>query len=175
MKLLYYGNPSLRNKAEEISVVDDEVRSWADQMIEIMNEHKGIGLAGPQVGLMKRIFVSIVKKESEDGDNVEYGEPLVYINPKVTILTDTEVEMNEGCLSIPDIYAPVARPLKVEVQALDRDGNSFTKQCYGYFARHILHENDHLNGVLYVDRIRGKQRNRLELLLRRIKVRYSNR
>ncbi|MFN0064972.1 MAG: peptide deformylase [Chlamydiales bacterium] len=169
-QLRYFGDPVLRQKAAPVEEITDEIRELVQEMIVIMKESDGIGIAAPQVGVLKRLFVSICYDEKEG--QLIYGAPYVYINPKLTNPSETMVEMNEGCLSIPKISAAVLRPLSVEVEAMDLEGNIFRKECYGYFARHIMHENDHLNGVLYIDRIKGKRRTALEPELRRIKQQY---
>ena len=99
-------------------------------------------------------------------------EPKIYINPSLTNPSDALVERSEGCLSIPKLYAAVARPLSIDLEALDINGTRFQEQCYGYQARNRMHENDHLNGVLFIDRIKGKRRTELEPSLRRIKQQY---
>lgn len=172
LNLHYYGDSMLRERAESVEEITDEIRQLVSDMIETMLDFNGIGLAATQVGHKLRIFVSNVDHEDAEGE-VHLGEPCVYINPVLSNPSDTLVERNEGCLSIPKLYAPVIRPLTVEVEAMDIDGNIFKRECYGYLARNIMHENDHLNGVLFVDRIKGKRRTLLEPELRRIRQQYS--
>lgn len=172
LDLRYYGDPILRQKAEPVNEITDEIRQFAHDMVETMLAYNGIGLAATQVGRLLRIFVSNVEYEDEEGE-VHLCEPIVYINPVLSNPSETLVERSEGCLSIPKLYAPVARPLTVEVEAMDVEGKLFKKECYGYLARNVMHENDHLNGVLYIDRIKGKRRTSLEADLRRIKHQYS--
>lgn len=174
LPLHYYGDPILRQKAKPVEEITDEIRQLCQDMIETMLEYKGIGLAATQVGHMVRIFVSNVEFEDEEGE-VHLGDPVVYINPVLSEPSDTCVERSEGCLSIPKLYAAVTRPLTITVEAMDLEGNLFKKECYGYHARNIMHENDHLNGVLFIDRIKGKRRTQLEPELRRIKQHYWNR
>jgi len=171
LDLHYFGDPVLRQKAKPVEEITDEIRQLCLDMIETMLAHNGIGLAATQVGRMLRIFVSNVDFEDEEGE-VHLCDPIVYINPVISNPSETFVERSEGCLSIPKLYAAVARPLTITVEAMDMDGNTFTKECYGYHARNIMHENDHLNGVLFVDRIKGKRRTQLEPELRRIKQHY---
>ena len=171
LPLHYYGDPALRQKAEPVKEITEEIRTLCRDMVETMLAYNGIGLAATQVGQMVRIFVSNVAFEDKEGE-VQLGDPIVYINPVLSEPSDTLVERSEGCLSIPKLYAAVARPLKITVEALDIEGNPFKKECYGYHARNIMHENDHLNGVLFIDRIKGKRRTLLEPELRRIKQQY---
>lgn len=174
LPLRYYGDPILRQKAQPVEAITEEIRQLCLDMIETMLAYNGIGLAAPQVGHLVRIFVSNVAYEDGEGE-VHLGDPVVYINPVLVEPSDSLVERSEGCLSIPKLYAAVARPLKITVEAMDIEGKSFTKECYGYHARNIMHENDHLNGVLFIDRIKGKRRTLLEPELRRIKLQYYNR
>ncbi len=171
LQMRFFGDPVLRQKAEPIREITGEIRQLAADMIETMLDYNGIGLAAPQVGHLVRMFVSIVEFEDEAGE-VHLGEPCVYINPVLSEISDGLVERSEGCLSIPKLYASVARPISVVIDALDLEGNPFRKECYGYFARNIMHENDHLNGVLFIDRIKGKRRTELDPILRRIKKEY---
>jgi peptide deformylase len=171
LQLRYYGDPILRKTAQPVEEITDEIRQICDNMVKTMLHYDGIGLAAPQVGYLLRIFVSNVAYEDEKGE-VHLGEPKVFINPAIAHPSDALVERSEGCLSIPKLYAPVVRPLSVELEATDIHGNRFKEQCYGYQARNRMHENDHLNGVLFIDRIKGKRRTQLELALRRIKLQH---
>lgn len=169
--LRYYGDPILRQKAKPVEKITDEIRQLVHDMIETMLHFSGIGLAAPQVGRLLRIYVSNVDYEDEKGE-VHLCEPRVYINPVLTNPSDVFVERSEGCLSIPKLYVPVVRPLSVDVEAMDVEGKRFTRNCYGFLARNMMHENDHLNGVLHIDRVKGKRRTELEPALRQIKLQY---
>lgn len=169
----YYNDPILRRKAEEVTEITDEIRQFCHDMVETMLHYDGIGLAATQVGRLLRIFVSNVAYEDENGE-IHLAEPKVYINPVLTNPSESLVERSEGCLSIPKLYAPVLRPLSIHLEAIDLEGNHFTEECYGYQARNRMHENDHLNGVLFIDRIKGKRRTQLEPALKKIKQQYSN-
>jgi len=171
LKLRYYGDPILRQTAAPILEVTDEIREICHNMIETMLHYDGIGLAATQVGYLLRIFVSNVAYEDDKGE-LHLGEPKVFINPSLTNPSDILVERSEGCLSIPKLYAAVARPLSIDLEATNLEGNLFQEQCYGYQARNRMHENDHLNGVLFIDRIKGKRRTALDPALRRIKQQY---
>jgi peptide deformylase len=167
----YYGDPILRQTAKTVEEITDEVRQFCKDMIETMLHYDGIGLAAPQVGVLLRIFVSNLAFEDQEG-KLHLMEPKVYINPILSQPSEALVERSEGCLSLPKLYLPVARPLSIHLEATDMEGNRFHEECYGYQARNRMHENDHLNGVLFIDRIKGRQRTQLEPELRRIKQQY---
>jgi peptide deformylase len=151
MEIITLGNDVLRQKALPIQDIDAQVKVLAQEMIETMHRGRGIGLAGPQVGLLQRIFVVQI-----DGDS-----PRVFINPTI-IGTSPEIsQYEEGCLSIPGLYADVTRPEKVTVQAWNERGRPFTLDAEGLLARVIQHEYDHLEGVLFIDRLSEPKRNRL--------------
>ncbi|NGX54566.1 MAG: Peptide deformylase [Chlamydiae bacterium] len=171
LPLRYYGDPVLRKIAQPIEEITDEIRQLATDMIETMEANKGIGLAANQVGRLVRLFVSSMDYEDEEGE-VHSQEPEVYINPVITKPSGASIERTEACLSIPELSGPLTRPLTITLEATDLEGNRFAKECYGYEARCFMHEIDHLNGTLYVDRIKGKRRKELEPLLRKIKKKY---
>ena len=133
----------LRQKAERIKTINDEVRRIAQEMIDAMQMGKGVGLAGPQVGFPKRIFVTCA-----EGDM-----PRVFINPSIIWTSQEQANMEEGCLSIPGFYAVVKRPGKIKIQAWNEKGRAFTLDVSGMLARVIQHEYDHLEGILFIDRI----------------------
>jgi peptide deformylase len=151
MEIITLGNDVLRQKALPIQDIDGQVKALAQDMIETMHRGRGIGLAGPQVGLLQRIFVVQVDGES----------PRVFINPTI-IGTSPEIsQYEEGCLSIPGLYAELTRPEKVTVQAWNERGRPFTLDAEGLLARVIQHEYDHLEGVLFIDRLSEPKRKRL--------------
>ncbi len=172
LDLAYYGDPALRDTAEPIEEITEEIKTLAQDLIATMYHYNGIGLAATQVRRPVRMFVSILYLEDEEGELI-YGEPKVFINPVLSEPSDELVERSEGCLSIPKLYAPVIRPYSIKIEALDLNGNPFSEVCTGYVARNRMHEFDHLNGMLYIDRIKGKKRAEIEPLLRRIRMMYS--
>ena len=136
------GEEILRKKAEPVPEIKDEIRELVNDMFDTMIENNGVGLAGPQVGKSLRLFVIIAD------DDVRR----VFINPQI-IKTSTQVgEYDEGCLSIPQVYETITRPLEVTVQAYNEEGKLFTLEADGLLARIIQHEYDHLDGILYIDR-----------------------
>lgn len=172
LNLRYYGDPILRKKAKPVEKITEEIKQLCRDMIETMVVLNGWGLAAPQVGHLLRIFISPITHENEKGE-VQTGEPKVFINPMISDPNEVYVERSEGCLSVPKLFLPIPRPLTIKLEALDIDGNSFSEECYGYVARNRMHENDHLNGVLFFDRIKGRKRTEIEPILRRIKQEYK--
>ncbi len=155
-----YGDPVLRKTAEEITEITDEIRDLNERMIETMLEDdKGIGLAAPQVGVSKRMVVI----DRSFGD--EESDILTMINPEI-IETEGEITFEEGCLSVPDIYESVTRPKRVKATYTDIDGNQQVIDNDDFLARVIQHEIDHLNGVLFVDRLNPVKRALLSKKLR---------
>ncbi len=172
-QLCYYGNPILRTKSAEIQEISEEVKLLVADMIRIMKKYNGIGIAANQVGVALRVFISRLEKEDESGKLIYYKKPRVFINPVLTNPSEKKVSGLEGCLSLPDIRAKVVRPFSINVTAKDLEGNVFSQVCSGFVARVVMHENDHLNGVLYVDRLSKKDKNKIEPLLEDIKRRFS--
>lgn len=173
LPLYYYGHPILRKHCEPVIEITDDVRQLVADMIETMDKNNGIGVAAPQVGHLLRIFVLRNYVEGPDG-HFRLSAPLVFINPK---LRDPSLEQEidlEGCLSLPHLRVPVARPRKITIEALDIEGNPFVQELEGINARTRMHENDHLNGVLHIDRTDPKTRNKIEPMLREIKKKYQS-
>lgn len=143
LPILSYPDPRLRTIAEPVKTVDANIKQLIKDMIETMYDAKGIGLAATQVD---RHIQLIVMDLSENNDS-----PRVFINPKITPLVEDKKPYEEGCLSVPDVYDSVERPVKVKIEALDGDGKPFEEIAEGLLAVCIQHEMDHLNGVLFVD------------------------
>ncbi|MEQ8399715.1 MAG: peptide deformylase [Roseitalea porphyridii] len=140
-------DPILRETSAPVERVDDQVRAFADDMLETMYEAPGIGLAAIQVGEPIRMLVADVSKEDEE------RAPHVLINPEIVARSDEANVYEEGCLSIPDYYADVERPASVTVSYIDRDGEKRTLDADGLLATCLQHEIDHLDGILFVDHI----------------------
>jgi peptide deformylase len=154
LKILRYPHPVLRQEAATIKRVDAELRSVVRQMFGLMYEAKGVGLAATQVGLPLRLFVANLEAEPQA------GEELVFLNPVITHAKGSE-EAEEGCLSLPGIYGRVSRPKQVRVSAYTLAGEEFQQDITGLFARVVQHEFDHLNGVLFIDRLSDDERSYL--------------
>ena len=152
------GHPTLRKVAKKVhpeELRDPLVQQLIDDMFETMYEAPGIGLAAPQVNISKRIFTVDLQD-----DDPEHG-PFVVVNPKFE-LTEGELESTEGCLSVPGMVGEVTRFERVAVSGLDRDGKKIRLEGDGLFARCLQHEIDHLNGVLYIDKVRNLREARTE-------------
>jgi peptide deformylase len=152
LDIITIGDEVLREKAEKIDSFGPEIRILADAMIESMRSERGIGLAGPQVGVLKKIFVVELPEEQE---------PRIFINPEIIETAQEQTYYEEGCLSIPGVYEDVLRPAWVRIQAQDINGKAFTFKAEGMLGRVVQHENDHLQGVLFVDRIPEEKREKL--------------
>jgi len=151
MQIITLGNELLRQKAKKIDKIDDEITNAAKLMLEILKQEKGVGLAGPQIGLMKRIFVVSI-----DGD-----EERIFINPSILETSQETAKFEEGCLSVPGVYVDVVRSESIKIQAWNEKGKPFTMETSGFLARVIQHEYDHLEGVLFLDRIPELKRDKL--------------
>ncbi len=158
------GHPTLRKKAEAISdaEINDELRELAHNMIDTMRAHDGVGLAAPQVNISKRMFIIDV------GVIDETAEAEAFINPQILSAEGSDT-MEEGCLSIPDVNADVTRPFKLKVLYQTLDGETIEEEMEGLLARVYQHELDHLNGVLFIDKISFLQRKLLEPKLKKIR------
>ena len=154
LPILEYPDQRLRTVAKPVTEVDDRIRKIIDDMFETMYDAPGIGLAATQVNIHERI---ITIDTSEDKN-----EPLVFINPEVTVLEGDLETMQEGCLSVPGFYEDVTRIEHCLVKALDKDGKPFELECTGLLAVCIQHEIDHLEGKLMVDYISPLRRNRIK-------------
>ena len=146
MQIVTYPHPTLRHKSKPIKRVDAELRQVARGMFDLMYQNRGIGLAANQVDLPIRLFV--MNLEGEAGK----GEELAFINPVISHHKGSE-EQEEGCLSLPELYGPVVRPKRVRIQAFSVDGQEIMADVDGMFARCVQHEVDHLDGVLFIDRV----------------------
>jgi len=160
LEILEFPDPRLRKIAAPVASVDDAIRKIIDDMFETMYDAPGIGLAATQVNIHQRIVVIDVSEEKD--------QPLVFINPEVTVLEGEPLAMQEGCLSVPGFYEDVTRIEHVLVKALDRDGNEFELETNELLAVCIQHELDHLDGKLFVDYISPLKRNRIRKKLEKI-------
>ncbi len=154
LEILEYPDPRLRTKAAPVADVDERVRAIVNDMFETMYAAPGIGLAATQVNVHERIITIDVSEDK--------SEPLVFINPEITVLEGEPETMQEGCLSVPGFYEDVTRIEHCLVKAIDRHGNPFEMECRGLLAVCIQHEVDHLEGKLMVDYISTLKRNRIK-------------
>ena len=173
LKIYYYGHPILRKRCQPIPKITDEVRKLADDMLDTMDKNNGIGLAAPQVGYSIRMFVLRNYVWTEEGQWA-LSEPKVYINPKMIDPSKKFISDTEGCLSIPGLRLAINRPDKITVEAMDLNGDLFVEEVEGYNARVRMHETDHINGVLFIDRADPKTRKEIEPLLKEIKKNWNH-
>ena len=161
LRIIKYGNPILRMKARKIEKIDNRIRNLVDDMILTMEIDGGIGLAAPQVAQSLALLIvdhSLIFEE---------GKPTAYINPEI-ILSEGEATLEEGCLSVPEIREDVKRPEIITLRYQDLDGNVRKERFDGLLARVLQHEIDHLNGVLFVDRITALKKQLLKKELKMI-------
>jgi peptide deformylase len=167
LPLAYYGHPILRKVADPVVSITDDVRRLVEEMIETMDACDGIGLAAPQVHHSIQLF--IIRKPVEVGaGKIEFREVKVFINPKVSLPSTETWRESEACLSIPTIRADVERPKEITIEYSDLDGNLVKERVSGWEARVILHENDHIRGILFIDHLDEKVRKTLEPFLQNL-------
>ena len=142
MKIVLYGHPTLREKSEKVDVVDDNIREILDEMVALMRKANGVGLAANQVDIAKRFFVlehdGIVKK---------------VINPEILEFSEEIADMEEGCQSIPGVFKKVNRPAKIKVKYLNENGEEVVEEMDEMWARAFQHEFDHIEGILFTDKL----------------------
>lgn len=169
----YYGHPILRQKATPIGEITPEIIKMAQDMLETMlSLENAIGFAGPQLGIPLRIFV-IREEKMDANENYYLGPPEVIINPVLTKPSSEMTSMLEGCMSLPKLHVEVIRPADIHVSYQNLKGETVQEHLSGFRARMFMHENDHLNGVLTIDRMDSRERKKIEPALRQIKQKYS--
>ncbi len=137
------GDEILRKKAREVEVIDDKIREILEDMVETMHQFNGVGLAGPQIGILKRLVVI---------DIYDDKGPIKLVNPRI-VKQKGEQEVEEGCLSFPNQYAKLIRPAQVVVEAQNEKGETIKIEAEGLLAQALSHELDHLEGILFVDKM----------------------
>lgn len=174
LPLAYYGDPILRKKTTQIKEINDEIRELVVNMTDTMRANDGIGLAAPQIHCSIALFITEVPiVDADDPEKWEAGPLRVFINPKIISYSEEKWDRGEGCLSIPGIYGEVLRPVRITVQAMDLTGEVFEEEFTWLAARAVMHENDHINGTLFIDRLSSQERKSLEHKLHEVKKRYS--
>ena len=160
-RIVIYGEAVLREVSEAVDEINRQVKDLVSDMVDTLKKAKGLGLSAVQIGVLKRVFIV-------DLTAVDLTETLrVFINPEI-LETSGEAEMEEGCLSFPGIYQKIVRPAVVKVKATDLEGREFVLEAKGMAARAILHEYDHLEGTLYIDRMTPLTRTLLKGRLRKL-------
>ena len=170
LEIVKYGSPVLRQKGARIETITPEIKQLIADMFDTMVENHGVGLAAQQVGVAKQLTVIDVRGMKDRPSTLELAGrpadvasimPLVLINPEVTPVNEP-VAGPEGCLSFPEIFAEISRPEAVDVKALDAKGKPLAFRCGGLLARAVQHETDHLNGLLFIDRMDKKTKAELQ-------------
>lgn len=159
LKILTVPNPLLKKKSEKVEAVTDEIRKTLDDMLETMYDAPGVGLAAPQIGLLKRMVVIDVTRDNEE------KQPYKMINPVITAHSEETFLHDEGCLSVPEQYAGVERFETVTVKYTDENGKEKTLEADGLLAIAVQHELDHLDGKLFIDYLSKVKR---DMLIRRV-------
>ena len=159
LPILTAPDPALKKISQPVKQVDASVRKLMDDMLETMYHAPGIGLAAPQVGVLKRVIVLDLAREGEE------PQPLRIANPEIVWVSDDDATYNEGCLSVPEHYADVVRPGACRVKYLDRDNKQQEMAAEGLLATCLQHEIDHLDGVLFIDHLTSLKRN---MILRKL-------
>ncbi|HBC87901.1 MAG TPA: peptide deformylase [Lentisphaeria bacterium] len=182
-KVRVYGDPFLSKKAEAVDAVDEKLVKFSEVLMNTMVEFDGVGLAAIQVGVKSRMIalgVPIPQDEngvprlSSPGEALLLSRmPMVLLNPEIVSYGKELVTKDEGCLSVPDIYAPVTRPGTVVVSAQILGAESFTLECGGLLARAFQHEIDHLDGILFINRLSKDELEKIEPALGKLKRRYA--
>ncbi len=159
-EIVLMGDPVLRKRAEDVTEFDEGLKRLVRDMFETMYDAPGIGLAAPQIGVSTRVLVIDLRREAKGGGP---GRPdrLALVNPCVTWQSEETHKQSEGCLSIPGLEEVVTRPSSVRVEGWDPDGNEVTVEADELFARALQHEIDHLDGILFLDRVSPLKRRML--------------
>jgi peptide deformylase len=182
-KVRVYGDAFLAKKAEAVKIVDDKTLKFAEVLTNTMIEFDGVGLAATQVGVGLRIIALGVPLPKDENGNLKISSPgeaillnrmpLVLVNPEIVSFGPDSSVRDEGCLSVPEIYAPVIRPSTLVFQAQILGAESFTLECGGLLARAIQHEIDHLDGILFVNRLTEEEFAKIEHALGKLKRHYA--
>lgn len=167
MRIIHYPHPTLRHVSKPLRTVDAELRRNVAEMLDLMYQADGIGLAANQVDLPYRLFVL-----NTTGDATQKEQELVFINPVITARKGM-AEAEEGCLSLPGLYADVKRPEKITVSAYNLSGQEMRLELDGLPARAVQHEVDHLDGVLFIDRLSPTQQMAIRELVEEFEIRYA--
>lgn len=178
LRVTHYNEPVLREKGKPVESFDAELETLCSDMVETMYAHEGIGLAAQQVGKALMVCVIDVPQSRDDSYHYELDGkspptdlimPMALVNPQVALLPSPQTDYEEGCLSFPGINGIVRRPDKVRVEFQDPQGNPHTLVCDGLLGRCVQHEVDHLNGILFIDRMDPESLKRVESKIRKLK------
>jgi len=166
--ILIHPDPRLKKVCDPVAEIDDDLRKLAHDMFETMYHAPGIGLAAPQIGVNARLIVMDCSQRDEDGEGEE-PHPIAMVNPEILEASEELREHEEGCLSIPDVYAPVSRPAEVVVRWQDLEGAEKQARMSGIWATCVQHEIDHLNGKLFIDYLGPMRRQMITSKMKKLK------
>ena len=169
LQIVHYPHPALRWKSKPITEINAALRATVGEMFELMYAHRGVGLAANQVGLPYRLFVM-----NPAGDPAEKDLEFVFLNPEI-LRRNGSVDGEEGCLSLPELYGPVRRAAQVLISAFDLQGQEFELKLDDFPGRIVQHESDHLDGVLFIDRVSDSARHEFEPHLAELEARFRRR
>lgn len=172
LSIAYYDHPVLRQKAERVDYIDNQLRQLVHDMLETMHATKGIGLAAPQIFQSIALFVSCVPIQGEDGRWYR-GKNKVFLNPQILKVSTDMQTTSEGCLSIPELYVDITRPLTIEVESTNLVGQKIQETMSGLEAANFMHEYDHLQGILTIDRLSAEESEKIAAKLEEIKAKYK--
>ena len=161
LPLREYPDPILHQKSAPVSKIDDKLRTFLDDMLETMYADRGVGLAAPQVGILKRVIVIDAEQSEDEEGHHQRGNPICLINPEITSKSEETIFFCEGCLSVPGQSADVERHQKIKVRYINKAGQTLEIEAEDYLAVVLQHEIDHLDGILYIDRLSRIKRNML--------------
>jgi peptide deformylase len=181
LELKFIGDDELKTASSGIDMITDEIKSLSKNMTNIMYKKNGIGLAAPQIGINTRLVIIDIKDMEFEEFNTP-GEallipqmPITLINPEITALNHGTSIMEEGCLSVPNIYADVERPNEVQLRARLLNGKVINVHCGGYLARVLQHEIDHLDGILFIDRLNEDDAKKINSKLKKLRKKLTKR
>lgn len=165
-----YGSPILRQVAEPVNEITDEVKEIAEKLKKVLAKQNGVGLAAPQIGISKRIFLVDLTKAEEK-------KTVVLLNPEIVSKSQETTVYEEGCLSVPEVWGDVVRPARIKIRGTLLNGNSIVIKAEGFYARALQHEFDHLDGKLFIDYLSeadiAKNRDKLDALLKEAEKKYG--
>lgn len=173
-KMCYIGNSVLRNKCNPVKEITPEIIRIAEELIQTMQAHNGLGLAAPQIGYNLRMFAIQISDEIDEQNYPKDAPPQVLINPKITFFSKEKVVLPEGCLSIPGLHEEVVRPQIIDIEATDIYGNQIIEKGLKFWrSRCMQHECDHLDGVLFIDRLPSDLKKKHAAELQEIEARFK--
>lgn len=182
LSMKYLGEGCLHRKAGKVGQITDEIRELGEAMLEVMYKHNGVGLAAPQVGIPLRLVTLDVPHPKDPDAVLSPGErelldrmPLVLVDPEIESYSSVTEIGEEGCLSVPKLYAPVERPVSVVLRSKLITGQEIRLDCGGFLARALQHELDHLDGVVYVQRVKDPDFQEILPQLQKIYKKYGPR